>query len=143
MWSGTHAMPYIVVPYSNWHCYVEIIKEVEKNGENVTELLRVRPDELEKACLERALIAAVKNGNHFNVGKLVIKGATNVDDALQLSAELRKHEARAMLLLVKAAQLNDKDLVLKLFGAATSAKTNQFVSIIVMFLVNIYYFSIS
>lgn len=111
-------------------CYIlliEIIKEVETNGENLTELLRVRLDELEKNCLERALTAAVRNGNHFNVGKLVVKGATNVDDALRLSAELKRHEARAMLLLVKAAQNNDKDLVLKLFGAPTPSRNNPLV----------------
>ena len=87
-------------------------------------------DDLEDNCLERALIAAVQNGNHFNVGKLVVKGAKNVDEALKLSGELRKHEARAMLLLVKAAQLNDKDLVLKLFGAPTTSRTNPWVCIL-------------
>ncbi len=110
---------------------IEIIKEVETNGEHLTELLRVRLDELEQNCLERALLAAVRVGNHFNVGKLVVKGAKNVDDALKLSAELKQHDARAMLLLVKAAQFNDKDLVLKLFGTATPSKTNQFVSEII------------
>ena len=108
---------------------LEIIKEVDTNGDNLTELLRVSLDELEKNCLERALIAAVRRGNHFNVGKLVVKGATNVDEALELATQLKKHKARAMLLLVKAAQTNDKDLVLKLFGAPTPSKTNEWVRI--------------
>ena len=97
----------------------EIIKEVKTNGDNLTELLRVRVDDLEPLCLERALTAAVEVGNHFNVGKLVVKGATNIQEALSDSKRLKKHEARAMLLLVIAAQTNDRDLVLKLFGAPT------------------------
>ncbi|XP_019851796.1 PREDICTED: leucine-rich repeat serine/threonine-protein kinase 1-like, partial [Amphimedon queenslandica] len=97
----------------------EIIKEVKTNGDNLTELLRVRIDDLEPNCLEDALTAAVEVGNHFNVGKLVVKGATNIQQALDDSKEKQKHEARAMLLLVIAAQTNDRDLVLKLFGAPT------------------------
>ena len=100
---------------------------MQENGDNLTKLLRVRIEDLEINCLEIALIAAVENGNHFNVGKLVIKGASNVDDALKLSGELRKHEARAMLLLIKAAQVNDKDLVLHLFGAPTTSRTELLV----------------
>ena len=103
---------------------IEIIKEVKTNGENLTELLRVKVDDLEPQCLEKALLAAVEMGNHFNVGKLVVKGATNVEDALKRAKELRQHDARAMLLLVIAAQSNDKDLVLKLFGAPTQ-RVNQ------------------
>ena len=103
---------------------LEIIKEVTTNGDNLTDLLRVCVEDLELNCLERAMIAAVHNGNHFNVGKLVVKGATNVAEALQLSKELKKHEARAMLLLVTAAQNNDKDLVLKLFGAPIQKPTS-------------------
>ena len=92
-----------------------MINEVEKDGNGLNDLLRGNPD-LESDCLSRALTAAVKKGNHFNVGKLVIKGATNIDEALELSKQLRQHAARAMLLLVKAASTNDHNLVLKLFG---------------------------
>ena len=102
----------------------EIIKEVKNNGDNLNELLHVQVDYLESFCLEKALIAAVEAGNHFNVGKLVVKGATNIDDALKKSIELRKHDVRAMLLLVIAAKENDKDLVLKLFGAPTHRSQN-------------------
>ena len=83
---------------------------------------------MEPYCLERALIAAVGNGNHFSVGKLVMKGATNVENALQLSKEMKKHEVRAMLLLVLAALKNDKGLIVKHFG--TSFENPTSVSII-------------
>lgn len=94
----------------------EIIKEVETNGDNLTELLRFNADQLEPNCLNRALTAAVKNDNHFNVGKLIVKGADNIEDCLKQSRDDLKPHARAMLLLVKAAMRGDRNLVLKLFG---------------------------
>uniref|UniRef100_A0A1X7V539 Roc domain-containing protein n=1 Tax=Amphimedon queenslandica TaxID=400682 RepID=A0A1X7V539_AMPQE len=103
----------------------KIIKEVKTNGDNLTALLRVRIDDLEPHCLEDALTAAVEVGNHFNVGKLVVKGATNIQQALEDSKRLQKHEARAMLLLVIAAQTNDRDLVLKLFGVPAQKNTTH------------------
>ena len=81
----------------------------------MTKLLRVKNEELEKDCLERALTAAVTTGNHFNVGKLIDKGATNIDDALQQAITTKKYHATAMLLLVVATMKGNRQLVLKLF----------------------------
>ena len=94
----------------------EIIKEVETNGNKLTELLRFNTDQLEPNCLNRALVAAVSNDNHFNVGKLIVKGANNVEECLRKSRDDHKPHARAMLLLVKAAMEGNCSLVLKLFG---------------------------
>lgn len=88
---------------------------MEKNGDGLNELLRDNP-ELEPDCLTRALLAAVRRDNHSNVGKLVIKGAANIDEALDLAKKEGKHNARAILLLVTAAIKNDRGLVLRLFG---------------------------
>ena len=89
---------------------------METNGDNLTELLRFNADQLEPNCLNRALIAAVNNDNHFNVGKLIVKGANNIDECLKKSREDHKPHARAMLLLVMAAMEGNRNLVLKLFG---------------------------
>ena len=78
----------------------------------------MRVEDLEDQCLERALRAAVKNDNHFNVGELVVKGATNAKECLETAKEDKKHYTRAMLLLIKAARENDKDLILKLFSVS-------------------------
>ena len=94
----------------------EIIKEVETNGDKLTELLRFNIDQLEPNCLNRALVAAVSNDNHFNVGKLIVKGANNVEECLRKSRDDHKPHARAMLLLVMAAMEGNHNLVLKLFG---------------------------
>ena len=104
----------------------EIIKVVEMNGEGLTDLLRVSSDQLEPDCLVRALLAAVRNDNHFNIGKLIVKGATNIDEALTLSIEQGKPHARAMLLLVKAATRGDRNLVLQLFGDVPSQHDGEF-----------------
>ena len=104
----------------------EIIKVAEMNGEGLTDLLRVGSDQLEPDCLIRALLAAVRNDNHFNIGKLIVKGAPNIDDALALSIEECKPHARAMLLLVKAATRGDQNLVLQLFGDPSQHDTSQF-----------------
>uniref|UniRef100_A0A1X7SPR9 Uncharacterized protein n=1 Tax=Amphimedon queenslandica TaxID=400682 RepID=A0A1X7SPR9_AMPQE len=114
-----------LAPKSTIHVLIEIIKEAKTNGDNLTELLEVRIDDLEPHCLEDALTAAVEVGNQLNVGKLVLKGATNIQQALEDSKRLQKHEARAMLLLVIAAQTNDRDLVIKLFGARTQRNTSH------------------
>ena len=98
--------------------FSEIVKEVESGGDklNVTALLRCNADQLEPNCLNRALVAAVKNDDHFNVGKLVVKGANNLEECLQMSKDERKPHARAMLLMVKAAMEGNQALIWKIFG---------------------------
>ena len=106
-------------------CPVEIIKEVETNGGNLTDLLRFNTEQLEPNCLNTALTAAVVNDNHYNVGKLIVKGADEVKKALKQSVEHKKPHARAMLLLVHAAMEGNRNLVLKLFGEPTSGPDNS------------------
>ena len=105
--------------------HAEVIQEVERNGENLTELLRFGADQLEPNCLNRALAAAVNNDNQFNIGKLIIKGANNIEDCLRQSRDHYKPHARAMLLLVKAAMQGDRNLVLKLFGESVPEMDTQ------------------
>ena len=96
------------------------------NGEGLTDLLRVSSDQLEPDCLIRALLAAVGNDNHFNIGKLIVKGAPNIDEALTLSVQEGKPHARAMLLLVKAATRGDRNLVLQLFADTSQQDAVEF-----------------
>lgn len=66
-------------------------------------------------CLSCALLAAVMCDNPSNVGMLIIKGASNVKEAIKLAAKECKHNAHAMLLLMMAAINNDCDLVQALY----------------------------
>ena len=62
------------------------------------------------------MLAAVESGNPANVGKLILRGATNVDVALAKSRNLQQHAVTAALLIIKAAMEDDRILVLKLYG---------------------------
>ncbi len=96
---------------------------METDGEKLTELLR-NTDQLEPNCLNRALMAATRNDNHFNIGKLVVKGAKNLDACLEYAQTEKKPHARAMLLLIKAASSGNKSIVKKLFGEAVDKPDN-------------------
>ena len=90
------------------------------HGEHLIELLRVRVEDLQDDCLQRALCIAVEVGNHHSAGKLIIKGADNIMEALKLAKEQKQHHVRALLLLVIAAAEGNRDLVLKLSGDDTN-----------------------
>ena len=59
------------------HIPSEIIKEIENNGDKLTELLKNGSENLEEGCLDRALKAAVKNDNHLNVCLLYTSDAAD------------------------------------------------------------------
>lgn len=89
---------------------------MKQEGNRLTELLQVSNEELESDCLTRALMAAVKTGNHVNVGKLIVKGAPNIAEALRLSVEMKKHQTTAVLLLATAAIQGNRNQIRVLFG---------------------------
>ena len=108
-----------------YFCFLEIIKEVETDGDKLTELLRKNTEELEPNCLNRALMAATRNDNHFNIGKLVVKGAKNLEECLEFAQKENKPHARAMLLLIKAASSGNKSIVQRLFGETVDKSDNS------------------
>ena len=91
---------------------------MENGGENLSALLRSNIETLEPHCLERALFAATHNDDHHSIGKLVIKGAKNISECLNLAQRDLKSHAYAMLLLIKAASTGEVTLVQELFGYA-------------------------
>ena len=102
-----------------------IIREVETNGDRLTELLKkVTPQNIDVHYLNRALKLAVKNDNHLNVGKLIVKGSTNISECLRYAKNARKPNARAMLLLIKSAQTGDVAIIQKVFGEHTPGLQN-------------------
>ena len=88
-------------------------------------MLRNNTDQLEPNCLNRALMAATQNDNHFNIGKLVVKGANNLESCLEFAQKENKPHARAMLLLIKAAFTGNKAIVQKLFGETMDKPDNS------------------
>ena len=111
--------------HAHTHNLIEIIKEVENNGDKFTKLLKDYAVSLEPGCLDQALKAAVKNDNHLNIGKLVVEGAKELQLCLQYAKDEKKPHARAMLLLIIAAQTGDKAIVQKLFGEPAPGLQNK------------------
>lgn len=70
-------------------------------------------------------MAATRNDNHFNIGKLVVKGANNLENCLEFAQKENKPHARAMLLLIKAAFTGNKAIVQKLFGETMDKPDNS------------------
>ena len=101
----------IVIPF-----LVEIIKEVEHDGNNLAQLLKAGTDRLEPNCINRALKAATRNDNHQNIAKLIVKNPTNLEECLEIARVEKKPYSRASLLLIVAALTNNIAIVQTLFG---------------------------
>ena len=101
----------------------EIIREVRIKGPNLNELLKTPLNLLEDNCINEALLAAVDSGSPSNAGKLILRGAANIDEALAKSRKEKQHAVTAALLIIKAAMENDKILVLKLYGENVNGDT--------------------
>ena len=104
---------------------IELIRAVRSSHNNLNELLKTPQNQLESNCISRALLAAVHSGNSNNVGKLILRGATNIDEALEESKKLQKHVVTATLLIIKAALVNDISLVNTLYGEENSSRYND------------------
>ena len=59
------------------------------------------------------------------MGKLIVKGPGNIDEALELAKTLRKHAVWAVLLLVKSAMTGDCAMVQKLFQNPAQDTSNR------------------
>ena len=57
--------------------------------------------------------------------KLILRGATNVDEALAKSRNLKQHKVTAALFITKAAVVNDRILVMKLYGENTHGQETK------------------
>ena len=60
--------------------------------------------------MENALVAAVRCSTVSNVGKLILRGASCIEEALRESRRLQRHAVTAFLLIMKAAKENGEDL---------------------------------
>ena len=67
-------------------------------------------------CLNSTLLMAVQSGDTNRVGKLILYGATNIDEALTESHKSQQHSVTITLLIIKASMDNDRIFLLKLYG---------------------------
>ena len=63
---------------------------------------------LEVSFLNQALEAATINDNHECIGKLIVMGATNIDECLELAMNKGIMMSAAVLLLLKGALIGEK-----------------------------------
>ena len=82
-------------------------------------LLDIPLSQLDSDCFDRALLTAVSIDNANVIGELVVRGATNIQDALAKSKKERKLQSMAMLLLLTAVTTNDDFLLAQLTGNPT------------------------
>ena len=74
-------------------------------------LLKTDPIDLISNCYDKALKAAVENDRCANAEKLILAGATNIDEALETAKQV---EIKFMLLLVKAVLKDDNQLIMEI-----------------------------
>ena len=103
--------------------FIEITREARINGSKLDKLLKTPRNLLEDDYLNAALLAAVESGSPSVTYKLIYHGATNLDEALTKSHKLEQHTITAALLIIKAAIVNDRILVMKLYGENVQGET--------------------
>lgn len=92
---------------------VGISSATKKDG-NLDTLLSIPLSQLEPDCLNRSLLAAVNTDNPSLIGDLVLRGATNVKEALAKSKKERKLHSMTMLLMLTAVTNSDNFLITQL-----------------------------
>ena len=90
-----------------------------KKEENLNTLLNTPLSQLEPDCFNRALLSAVTPDNGYLIGDLVLRGATNIAEALTKSKKEKKLHSMAMLLLLTAVTNGDNFLLNQLIGDGT------------------------
>ena len=71
---------------------------------------------LTEQMLSRALLAAARTDDSTTIGKLMLLGATGIDQALKEASDLRHPKAHALLLMLQAAFSGRVTTVQNLFG---------------------------
>lgn len=69
----------------------------------------------EPDCLERALLVATRKDSDYFIGLLIEKGAKNLDECLKVAITEKKPKARAVFLLIKAAETGNMAIISKLY----------------------------
>ncbi|KAL5505743.1 hypothetical protein EMCRGX_G007231 [Ephydatia muelleri] len=100
---------------------IEEIRQAVQNNMEVQDLLNDYTILLEPQFLDSVLITAVRNGHQTNACWLIIRGATDIDRALQVSAnEIHNAVMSTHLMLMKAAITNDVGIVTTLYSSPTT-----------------------
>ena len=101
---------------------LEIIRAVGMSSstqkDNLYSLLDTPLSQLEPDCFNRALLTAINTDNAILIGELVLRGATNIQEALTKSEKDKKLHSMVMLLILTAVTTDDNSLLAQLIGNA-------------------------
>ena len=92
--------------------FVGIIKAArEEKGNNLDTRLKTEQNKLKDDCYNRALKAAVEKDRCSNAEKLILVGATNIDEVMKLAKQV---DIKLMLLMVKTILQDDHQLIMEI-----------------------------
>ena len=93
---------------------IAIIREICTNGERVMELLTTAKGSLDPHFFKEALRVAIEMDSDVNIGYLALSGPVDIPECITFAENKGKPRARALLLLIMAAQTGDMDMLSKL-----------------------------
>ena len=96
-----------------------IIAASEEKSSNLDTLLKTDKKKLNDDCYDRALMAAVEKNRCANAEKMIIVGATNIDEAMKLA---KQADIKLMLLMAKAVLEDDYQLITEITEMAQKGK---------------------
>ena len=90
------------------------MREIYTNGERVIEFLNTAKGSLDPQFFKEALRAAIEMDSDINIGHLALSGPINIHDCIKFAEKEEKSHARALLLLILAAQTSDMNVLSQL-----------------------------
>lgn len=90
------------------------MREIYTNGERVMELLNTAKDSLDAQFFKEALRAAIEMDSDINIGHLALSGPIDVSECIEFAEKEEKSHARAILMLIRAAETGDMNILSQL-----------------------------
>ena len=91
------------------------MREIYTNGERVMELLNTAKDSLDAQFFKEALRAAIEIDSDINIGHLALSGPIDVSECIEFAEKEEKSHARAILMLIQAAETGDMNILSQLY----------------------------
>lgn len=91
--------------------FTAIMREIYTNGERVMELLNTAKGSLDPQFFKEALQAAIGMDSDTNIGYLALRGPINIHECIEFAEKEEKPHAKALLMLILAAQTGDMDVL--------------------------------
>ena len=102
---------------------VAIIKAAgDENGNSLSTFLTTDQNKVNSDCYDKALKVAVKKDKFVNAEKLILMGATNIDEVMGLAKQV---DIKLMLLMVKAVLGDDHQIIMEIKSISENCNENE------------------